>query len=55
MNPEKDFEQIKFLLDRVVDQAKIEGTVEHIDVVTAVDRLHKAINRKGFIEERDKP
>lgn len=44
------FEAVRDLLDSIIDQCSMEKTVEAIDAVTAIDRLHKAVNRKDLVE-----
>lgn len=50
MNVQEKFDTVRNLLDEIIDTCKMEKTVEAIDTVTAVDRLHKAANRKNLVE-----
>ena len=53
MNPEKKIELLKDLLDAIIDDCNMEGSIEHIDVVTAIDGLHNEMNRRALLERKD--
>lgn len=49
---EKKFEQIYFLIDSLVDEARIEGTVQHRNILDTIDELQKEFNRAKFVERK---
>ena len=50
MSPhDKKFELLKELLDAIVDDCNMEGTVQHSDAVAAIDALHREVNRPEFL------
>lgn len=50
MTSHEKFAEIKKLLDELIDEFTMEGTLQHSDVVTAVDGLQREINRKNLVE-----
>ena len=53
MDHEKKFELLKELLDAIVDDCNMEGTVQHVNAVTAIDNLHREVNRASFIKKEN--
>ncbi|KKN77632.1 hypothetical protein LCGC14_0357570 [marine sediment metagenome] len=45
MTSDEKFEQIYFLIDKLVDEARIEGTIQHINILDTIDLLQKEVNR----------
>ena len=50
---EKKFEVLKDLLDAIVDDCNMEGTIQHIKVLDAIDLLQKEVNRALFGKEKE--
>ena len=50
---EKKFEELKSKLDNLIDYYNMEGTVQAVDAVTAIDNLHREFNRASFVERED--
>lgn len=50
---EEKFEQIYFLIDSLVDEARIEGTVQHINILDTIDEFQKDFNRALFVERKE--
>lgn len=46
---DKKFELLKEFLDAVIDDCKMEGTIQHSDAVVAIDNLQREVNRKEFL------
>lgn len=53
MDHEKKFVLLKDLLDAIVDDCNMEGSIEHIDAVSAIDGLHNEMNRRALLERKD--
>ncbi len=49
MDHEKKFELVKELVDAIAEDCKIDGTVQHIRVLDAIDWLRKEVNRVLFL------
>lgn len=50
MSHDEKFKQIYILIDKLVKEARIEGTIQHINVLDTIDLLQKEVNRALFLE-----
>lgn len=47
---EKNFDLLKELLDSLVDDCNMESTIQHRNVLEAIDELAKEVNRRNFLK-----
>ncbi len=50
MTSDEDFKKIYFLIDKLVKEARIEGTIQHINALDTIDELQKEFNRALFVK-----
>ncbi len=47
---DKKFDYLRDLLDAIVDDCNMEGTIQHVNVLDTIDLLQKEVNRTLLVE-----
>ncbi len=54
MSHEDNFKIIKNCVDKIAKDCKLEGTIQHVNVLDAVYELQHEVNRVALLKENEK-
>ena len=53
MDHDKKIEEVNTIIDDLIDYYSMTGSIEHKDVVSAIDGFHNEMNRRALLERKE--